>query len=829
MTDSAMTSAALKPISYPTDHAPRNEAESLRHTIRARLVYSLGRPLAEARIEDWYVATALAVRDRIVARWLDVRTDNRAHKKKRVYYLSIEFLIGRLLFDTLINLGLLDEAREALRSFGVDIEDVKAVEPDAALGNGGLGRLAACYLDSMAAVGVPGYGYGIRYEHGLFEQHIRDGWQEERPETWLRHGNPWELPRPEKEYPVGFGGAVEYLGGDSKTARAIWHPAEIVIATTHDLPIAGWRGRHANILRLWGARAADPIQLAAFNEGDHIGAMKARNRAEAITRVLYPNDRTVHGQELRLRQEYFFTAASLRDILRRHLDQFGDVHTLADHAAIQLNDTHPAIAVAELMRLLVDDYDVAWEEAWRITRETLSFTNHTLLPEALESWSVELMGSLLPRHLQIIYLINWLHLKEATGLGYTDPDFIARISLVSEGEHKRVRMAHLAFIGSHVVNGVSELHSDLLRQTVFGDLLKVSATRLVNKTNGISFRRWLFKANEDLTELICSAIGPGFLDDPERLAELDRFASDSGFIERFRRVRYDRKQALANVLPDDLARHLDPEALFDVQVKRIHEYKRQLLNVLEAIASYQEICADPGADVTPRVKLIAGKAAPGYERAKLIIKLAHEVARVVNADPRARGRLKLLFVPNYSVSLAEALIPAADLSEQISTAGMEASGTGNMKLALNGALTIGTLDGANIEIRERAGPEHFFLFGMTAHEVKARTQGRFAGAEAVAASPRLQAVVDALSSGDFAAGDRALFAPLVDALLAFDPFMVAADFDAYWQAQREVDRAWQQPVHWWRSAVRNTARMGFFSSDRAVRAYAQDIWRVPVG
>ncbi|MGE0063970.1 MAG: glycogen/starch/alpha-glucan phosphorylase [Xanthobacteraceae bacterium] len=820
---------AARSLAFPTDQTSRHdEPESLRHAIRTRLVYSLGRTLAEARMEDWYVATALAVRDRIVARWLDVRNANRANKKKRVYYLSIEFLIGRLLFDTLVNLGLLDEARDALHSFGIDIDDVKAVEPDAALGNGGLGRLAACYLDSMAAVGVPGYGYGIRYEHGLFEQHIRDGWQEERPETWLRNGNPWELPRPEKEYPIGFGGAVEYVGGDGATARAIWYPAEYVIATTHDLPIAGWRGRHVNILRLWGARAADPIQLAAFNEGDHVGAMRARNRAEAITRVLYPNDQTVHGQELRLRQEYFFTAASLRDILRRHIEQFGDVRTLSSHAAIQLNDTHPAVAVAELMRLLIDDYDIGWDEAWRVTRETLSFTNHTLLPEALESWPTELFGRLLPRHLQIIYLINWLHLKEATEAGHTDPDFIARISLVSEGEQKRVRMAHLAFVGSHAVNGVSELHTDLLGRTVFGDLLKVSATRLVNKTNGISFRRWLFKANVGLTDLIRSAIGPAFLDDPERLGDLDRLGKDAGFVEAFRRARYDRKQALADLLPDDLARHLDPEALFDVQVKRIHEYKRQFLNILETIACYQEICANPNADVAPRVKLIAGKAAPGYERAKLIIKLAHNVARVINADPRARGRLKLLFVPNYSVSLAEALIPAADLSEQISTAGMEASGTGNMKLALNGALTIGTLDGANIEIREKAGAEHFFLFGMTAAEVQACSEARVTGAAAAERSPRLRQVVNALSRGEFSDAGDAQFQPLIDALLDFDPFMVAADFDAYWNAQREVDRAWLDPARWWRSSIRNTARMGFFSSDRAVRAYARDIWRVPV-
>jgi starch phosphorylase len=801
---------------------------SLRDAIRNRLVYSLGRPLAEANIDDWYRATALAVRDRIVDRWLNVRSENRANKKKRVYYLSIEFLLGRLLFDTLINLDLFDETRDALKSFGIDIEDVKNAEHDAALGNGGLGRLAACYMDSMAALGIPGYGYGLRYEHGLFEQRLRDGWQEERPETWLRTGNPWEIPRPEKEYPIGFGGVVEYLGGDDTTARGIWYPAETIIATTHDIPITGWRGEHINMLRLWGARALDPLHLSTFNQGDHIAAMEPRLRAEAITRVLYPSDHSPEGQELRLRQEYFFTAASLRDIIRRHTEQFGDIRTLADHAAVQLNDTHPAVAVAELMRILIDDYEVSWEAAWQITRSTLGFTNHTLLPEALETWPVELFGRLLPRHLQIIYLINWLHLKNATDRGLTDADFLSRVSLIEERGARRIRMAHLAFIASHHVNGVSALHTDLLGKTVFHDLMRVAPTHLVNKTNGISFRRWLFKANRELTGLIADTIGPRFLDDPERLIDLEKYADDTAFVARYREARSDNKMALLDALPADLASGVDPNSLFDIQIKRIHEYKRQLLNVLGAIAFYQGIKDNPQATIPPRVKIIGGKAAPSYARAKLIIKLASDVARVINNDPACAGRLRMLFVPNYSVSLAESLIPAADLSEQISTAGMEASGTGNMKLSLNGALTIGTLDGANIEIRERVGADNFFLFGMTADEVERRKQERFEGAMAVNASPRLRAAIEALKSGVFSDGDRERFAPVIDSLMAFDPFMVAADFDAYWDAQREVDRAWLTPNRWWRASILNTARMAYFSSDRAVREYAEEIWRVPV-
>ncbi len=800
---------------------------TLRDLIKSRLELAIGRPAAEANTHDWYCATVLTIRDRIVEKWIDVRRQNRG-KRKRVYYLSIEYLIGRLLTEALTNLDLLDDARAAFDELGVDFEAVQAAEPDAALGNGGLGRLAACYLDSMATLGIAGYGYGLRYEHGLFEQRIRDGRQLEQPELWLQRGNPWELSRPEREYRIGFGGTVEYVGGETRTARAVWYPEETIIATTHDIPITGWQGKSVNLLRLWSARAAEPLQLKAFNEGDHVGAMQARMRAEAITRVLYPGDASPHGQELRLRQEYFFTAASLRDIVRRHLEQFGDLSTLPNYAAIQLNDTHPALAVAELMRLLIDEHDFSWDEAWDVTRGTVSFTNHTLLPEALETWPVDLLERVLPRHMQIIYLINWLHLQAATEHGFTDPGMMARISLIDEQGRRRVRMAHLAFIGSHHVNGVSALHTELLGKTVFHDLLKVSPARLVNKTNGISFRRWLFRSNPGLTNLLLETIGPAFLDDPGRLMDFSSAALDGGVMEKLRETKRRNKQRLAKILQDNGWRAVSPDALFDIQVKRIHEYKRQLLNILEAAALYHELRDSPDAAVPPRVKIVGGKAAPGYERAKLIIKLAHDIGRTIAADSRVRDRLQLIFVPNYSVSLAECLIPAADLSEQISTAGMEASGTGNMKLALNGALTIGTLDGANIEIRERVGSPHFFLFGMTAGEVEQRRRERLEGAVVIAACPRLKAVVESIARGEFSDGDGSLYEPLLSAIQGHDPYMIAADFDGYWTTQREVDEAWQDADRWARSSIHNIAGMGFFSSDRAVREYANDIWRVAI-
>ena len=802
---------------------------ALRDAILAKLAYELGKTPERSGPQDWYHATALAVCDRVVDVWMRAQAETAAQQKKRVYYLSIEFLIGRLLLDTLTNLRLVEPAKRALADLGVDFDDIRAAEPDAALGNGGLGRLAACFMDSMSALGIPAFGYGIRYENGLFEQRIQDGWQHEMPEDWLASGNPWEFRRNEPQYTIGFGGTVEYLGGDDNTPRANWYPEERVLAVPYDTPVAGWRAKHVNALRLWSAHTAAPIQLAAFNKGDYVGAVAARAQAEAISRVLYPADATAEGQELRLRQEYFFTAASLQDIVRRHLAEFDTLDSLPDQAAIQLNDTHPAIAVAELVRILIDEHDYSWAKAWSITKATLNYTNHTLLPEALETWSVGLLGRVLPRHLQIIYLINWEHLQAMAKRGLTEADLVAAVSLVHENGDKRVRMAHLAFLGSNCVNGVSALHTKLLRETVFHDLARTTATRIVNKTNGITFRRWLYEANPALTQLLTDAIGERVLDDPSALREIENLIGEPRFVERYRNARLVNKTALAAYLRGSTGVQVDPTALFDVHIKRIHEYKRQLLNILETIALWQEMRAHPERDFVPRVKIFAGKAAASYTRAKLIIKLASDVGRAINNDPVVRGRLKLVFVPNYSASLAEKIVPAADVSEQISTAGMEASGTGNMKLALNGALTIGTLDGANIEIREQVGDENVMIFGMTAAEVAERQKTRFEGSTAVSHSARLAAVVRSLASGEFSHDDPARFAPIVQSLLEYDHYMVAADFDSYWDAQRRLDAIWQEPATWWRKSMLNTARMGWFSSDRTIREYARDIWNVPAG
>jgi starch phosphorylase len=803
-------------------------AAQLRDAILAKLTYSLGKDPAHAGPYDWFMATALAVRDRVIDRWMHSTRQTYAEQKKRVYYLSVEFLLGRLLFDTLGNLGITDAARAALAELDVDIEDLRAIEPDQALGNGGLGRLAACFMDSMASLALPAYGYGIRYDHGLFKQHISDGWQHEVPEDWLALRNPWEFERPEVSYQIGFGGAVEYIGGDEETARAVWYPAETVRAEAYDTPVTGWRGRHVNTLRLWSARANDPIHLYAFNQGDFIGAMAAKAKAEAISKVLYPSDATLSGQELRLRQEYFFTSASLQDLVRRHLAQFDTLSSLPEHVAIQLNDTHPAIAVAELMRLLIDDHEFSWNEAWRITTSTLSYTNHTLLPEALESWPVELIGRLLPRLMQIIYVLNWNHLKAAEQAGVFDPAKLSEVSLIQENGDKRVRMGHLAFIGSHKVNGVSALHTDLMRKTVFRDLDAMCPGRIVNKTNGISFRRWLQRANPAVTQLLVDTIGERMLDEPEAMRALEAKADDPAFQKAFAGARLHNKQVLARCIRDQVGIRINPFAMFDVQIKRIHEYKRQLLNILETVALYQAIRKEPHAGWVPRVKIIAGKAAASYARAKLIIKLAHDIAWTINADPVVGDKFKVVFLPNYNVSLAEAIIPAADLSEQISTAGMEASGTGNMKLGLNGALTIGTLDGANIEILEHVGPENIFIFGLTAEQVAERRRAGVTGQDAAAASPRLTAVLDSIASGVFSPDDRNRFHSLVDTVLIPDHFMVAADFEAYWQAQRQVDWLWREPAAWWRSSILNTARMAFFSSDRTIRDYASEIWGIDV-
>jgi starch phosphorylase len=803
------------------------DAATLRAAILAKLTHQIGERPEAATDHDWFLATALAVRDQVVDAWM--RPDRSEDPSKKVCYLSMEFLIGRLLSEAIGNLGLTTAVQDALAGLGVSLDAVRAAETDPALGNGGLGRLAACFMESMATTDVRAVGYGIRYDYGLFKQSFRSGWQQEAPDDWMVGGNPWEFPRPRTVYPVRFGGSVERRADSNDVIHHTWHADETVLAVAFDTPVVGWKGRRVNTLRLWAARAPDPLRLDVFNAGDHVGAQAGQARAEAISRVLYPSDATAEGHELRLRQEYFFTSASLQDLVQSHLEEYGSLASLPDHAAIQLNDTHPAIAVAELMRLLVDEHRVEWEEAWRITTETLSYTNHTLLPEALETWPVTLMERLLPRHMQIIYLINWLHLEKLDGEGRLDAANLAAISLIDEENGRRVRMGNLAFIGSHKVNGVSALHTDLLRKTVFRDLHALYPDRIVNKTNGITVRRWFHQANPGLRRLAVSVIGERVLDDINLLSELEPLAGDASFQEEFAAQRFRNKEALARIIRDRLDLTVSPRALFDVQVKRIHEYKRQLLNILETVALYQAILSDPDENWTPRVKIFAGKAAPSYVKAKLIIKLANDVARVVNADPVVGDRLKVAFLPNYNVSLAEAIMPAADLSEQISTAGLEASGTGNMKFALNGALTIGTLDGANVEISEHVGRDNIFIFGLTTEEVEEQRRARHEGRATVETSPRYRAVLEAVAGGQFSPDERARYGDLVAGLFAYDPYMLGADFESYWAAQRAVDRLWAEPGEWWRKSILNTARMGWFSSDRTIREYAREIWRVPEG
>jgi starch phosphorylase len=802
------------------------DVAEFRAAVLAKLTYAVGKDPDHAFEHDWFEAIALAARDHMVEHWMDHTRQIYRKVQKRVYYLSLEFLIGRLLYDSLSNLGLLEIAREAMTELGVDIERIRTLEPDAALGNGGLGRLAACFMESMSTLGIAGHGYGIRYEHGLFRQAVVDGWQQEQTENWLDFGNPWEFERPEVVYPVGFGGSVETVVSETGETRQVWHPGETVRAIAYDTPVVGWRGASVNTLRLWRARAVEDLHLERFNAGDHFGAVAEVVRAESISRVLYPNDATEAGQELRLRQEYFFVSASLQDLLRRHLNMHATLTDLPEHAAIQMNDTHPSIAVAELMRLLIDAHGISWDAAWKITVNTLGYTNHTLLPEALETWSVGLMERMLPRHMQIIYLINAQHIDTLRAKGIHDFDVLRAVSLIEEDNGRRVRMGNLAFLGSHSVNGVSALHTQLMRKTVFAELHKLYPERINNKTNGITFRRWLFQANPRLTEMLVEALGPDVLDNAEtRLIELEPFAEKSSFRKQFADQRLHSKRALAAIIQERLGITVNPAAMFDVQVKRIHEYKRQLLNLFHTVALYQAIRAEPGTDWVPRVKIFAGKAAASYHSAKLIIKLANDIARTVNNDPTVRGLLKVVFMPNYNVSLAESIIPAADLSEQISTAGLEASGTSNMKFGLNGALTIGTLDGANVEMSEQIGQEHMFIFGMTSQQVEARKQaGDFSAQGDVAASPRLNDVLMAIRGGVFSPDDPNRYAGLIDQLLAYDRFLVCADFDSYWTAQAKVEECWHDSKTWWRSAVLNTARMGWFSSDRTIREYAGDIW-----
>ena len=813
--------------SQQSDEARAQSARALLSDIEAKLIYAVGKTPAAAQPRDWLTASILAARDRVIDGWMASVREAKQSGRKRVYYLSLEFLIGRLFEDALGNLGMRDAMSDALALVGVDLDTIAALEPDAALGNGGLGRLAACFVESMATLGVSGLGYGIRYDHGLFKQKIVDGVQVETPEDWLSFRNPWEFCRSEIVYEIGFGGVTTIERGWDGAERRGWRPAEKLLAMAYDTPVVGWRGATVNTLRLWSAKAIDPIHLEAFNAGDHVGAIYERSRAESISRVLYPSDTTPAGQELRLRQEYFFASASLQDLIRRHMQRFGDIRSLHEKAACQLNDTHPAIAVAELMRLLVDVHSVAWDEAWRITREAMSYTNHTLLPEALETWPVALMERLLPRHMEIIYAINARFLDEARANPRFDEKAISTLSLIDETHGRRVRMGNLAFVGSHKINGVSALHTDLMKETVFHDLNAALPGRIVNKTNGITPRRWLMHANPGLTQLLADVVGPSVVDDIGRLGDFARYADDSDMQERFATVKRANKERLARHISELVDVRIDPRAMFDVHVKRIHEYKRQMLNILETIALHQAMKADPSRNWAPRVKIFAGKAAASYAQAKSIIRLINDVARVVNSDLATRDLLKVVFVPNFNVTQAEIIVPAADLSEQISTAGMEASGTGNMKFALNGAITIGTLDGANVEIREHVGAENIVIFGLTAAEVGELRRTGFSPGAAVARSPAMAAALDAIEAGVYSGGDRDRYAGLAHDLRTSDHFLVTADFDSYAHAQRRVDDIWRDQKAWRRIAMLNTARTGWFSSDRTIREYADEIWNVP--
>ncbi len=792
----------------PKDVNMTTDVSTLRSNIQRHLTHSLGKDEKHASTYDWRMSMSLALRDMVVEPWFASTRANYEAKGKRVYYLSMEFLIGRLIEDVAVNLGMEDTARAALESLGQDYDAVVADEPDAALGNGGLGRLAACFLDSLSTLGIPAYGYGIRYEHGLFEQHFEDGRQIETAEGWLSQRHAWEFERPEARYEIGFGGFVSEAEGGTT-----WNPAETVIASAYDTPIVGWKAKWANTLRLWAAKPTQIFDLDSFNRGDYLAASEPEALARTISRVLYPDDTTDVGKDLRLKQEYFFTSASIQDLIRRFLSEGFDLNELADKVAIQLNDTHPAIAGPELVRILVDVHGIAMDKAISIARGCLAYTNHTLLPEALERWPEGLFARILPRHYQIIAQIQQAHLAETGSSAYII-------------EHGEVKMGELAFIMAHQVNGVSALHSELVKETVFADLHAIYPNRIINQTNGITPRRWLYSCNPALRDLINETIGTEWPADLEQLDGLAAHADDAAFQDAFRAAKRQNKERLAGWLKDRDGTVIDPAAMFDVQIKRIHEYKRQLMNLLETVALWNDIRDNPNGNWTPRVKIFGGKAAPGYVVAKEIIHLINDVAKVINADPVTREYLQVVYPENYNVTMAEHLIPASDLSEQISTAGKEASGTGNMKFALNGAPTIGTLDGANVEIRDHVGAENFFLFGLTAAEVVERRNEPDFARNAIDASPKLTRVLNQISEGWFSPEDPQRYGGLVRRLYDNDYFLVTCDFDSYFETQRAVDVAYSDPKGWTRMAALNTARVGWFSSDRTIAGYAKDIWGV---
>lgn len=800
---------------------------SFKRSIANRLVYSVGKDAYTAKLRDWYFCLSYALRDRLMERWMDTMRSYYQQDAKRIYYLSLEFLIGRTLVNSVLNMDVEEEARKALLSFGLELEELRDQEPDAALGNGGLGRLAACFLDSMATLRIPGYGYGIRYEYGMFNQAIKNGRQIETPENWLRYGNPWEFPRPEILYPVHFyGRLVEYCAEDD-CVHHHWVETEDVMAMAYDTPVPGYHVNTVNNMRLWSAKSSREFDLTYFNEGNYIKAVEDKNHTENISRVLYPDDTTTMGRELRLKQQYFFVSASLQDILHRYLRHRKNFDDLPDKVAIQLNDTHPSISVAEMMRLLVDVHHLEWNKAWLLTRRVFAYTNHTLMPEALETWDVDLMGQLLPRHMQIIYEINSCFLEEVRHKYPGDIARVQRMSLIDERGTRRVRMSHLAIVGSHKVNGVSQIHTDLMRETIFKDFDECYPGRIINITNGVTPRRWINQANPALTKLITSRIRHDWLGDLSEIVQLTPFADDAAFRAEFRAVKRENKQALADFIEKRVGIVVNVDSLFDVQIKRIHEYKRQLLNVLHIVTLYNEMRSGEAAERVPRTVIFGGKAAPGYALAKLIIRLIHDVADVVNNDPAMQDRLKVVFIPNYDVTTAGDIIPAADLSEQISTVGTEASGTGNMKLSLNGALTIGTLDGANVEMREAVGAENFFLFGLDRVGLAALRERGYNAREYYDSNPQLRQVLDMIGSGFFSPDEPGRYQSIIDTLLKHgDQYLLLADYADYMRAQREVDRVYSDAEEWTRQAILNVARLARFSSDRTISEYAEKIWDV---
>ena len=812
--------------SYFGDDRTALGKEALKHAFLDDLFYVQCKFPALATKNDYYMALAFAVRDRMLQRWISTAEAYTKHGSRTVAYLSAEFLMGPHLGNNLINLGIFDRVKQCMTELGLNFDELLAQEEEPWLGYGGLGRLAACFIDSLATLEVPAVGYGIRYEFGIFHQEIVDGWQVEKTDKWLRFGNPWEIARPEWAVDVKLGGFTEQYVDEYQRLRVRWVPHKIVNGVPYDTPILGYHTNTANTLRLWRAEAPESFDFAIFNSGDYYGAVNQKVTSENLSKVLYPNDEQLRGKELRLEQQYFFVSCSLQDMLRILRVQKVPLGSFHEKFAVQLNDTHPAIAIAELMRLLVDEYVMPWDEAWSVTCRTFAYTNHTLLPEALERWSLAVFGKVLPRHLEIVYEINARFLDEVRIRFLGDEERISRLSLIDESGERYVRMAHLACVGSHAINGVAGLHSELLKRDVLRDFYDLWPQKFSNKTNGVTPRRWMLLCNPKLAALITEQIGDGWVTDLSRLRELEPLAEDEGFRARWREIKLDNKRNLAALAQRTTGIAIDPDSVFDVLVKRIHEYKRQHLKVLHIISLYRALKANTSAAVQPQTFIFGGKAAPGYHLAKLMIKLITAVGDVVNRDPDVRGRLKVVFLPNFNVTNGQQVYPAADISEQISTAGKEASGTGNMKFSMNGAITVGTLDGANIEIREEVGAENFFLFGLTTPEVYAMKARGYRPMDYYEGNPELRGVIDLIRGGFFSRGDPELFRPLIDGLLHYDPYMLLADFSSYLECQARVAAAFADVGRWTRMSILNTARSGKFSSDRTIREYCADIWRV---